>query len=259
MSWLYEHRYSLDGLRPLVEIAHWAVLSHVQPEDQDDVEQEIVISLIETIKKYGNKNKSYLTIVAKHQMYKYIRENYKKREKLRYIFETDRGEMVREIWELLNDGDARIDAIAVLATLPKRLIEIGYKRLDGEKLTDQESDYCTKQLAKLRPKLKIRRYANRLSDQERKRILDLHSKGMSMSKIARTMGRTNKAVMRVLAGRQTLSFQDWLDKMKMAAREDDEQIRQAFVNGNNISQIAREFKCGRKKVHRALDSHPNLK
>jgi len=46
MPWLYEHRYQLDGLQPLAEIAHWAVIFHVPSENRDDVEQEIVISLI---------------------------------------------------------------------------------------------------------------------------------------------------------------------------------------------------------------------
>ncbi|MBU1147706.1 MAG: hypothetical protein KKD11_05075 [Candidatus Omnitrophica bacterium] len=55
MSLLWEQRHRLDGLRPLVEIAHWAVIPQVPPEDQDDIEQEIVLELMQTVKKYGNK------------------------------------------------------------------------------------------------------------------------------------------------------------------------------------------------------------
>jgi len=256
MSWLYEHRHRLDSLRPLVEIAHWALVSHsLPPEERDDVEQEIVIHLIEAVEKYGDKGKSYLKAVARYEIYEYLHKKYREKEKLRYIFETEGGEVVRGMWKLLHDGDtdARLDTKATLATLPRRLIEIGYKRLNGEKLTDQESDYCTKQLAKLRPKLKCRRYGIHLSDREKKRILELHSGGMSMSKIARTMGRTNKAIMRVLAGRQTLSRREWLARMKMAAEERDERIRHLyFVERKSMNQVVNELHCSPIPVRRAI-------
>jgi DNA-binding NarL/FixJ family response regulator len=98
------------------------------------------------------------------------------------------------------DIDARLDAIATLSTLPKRLVQIGYKILDGEKHSEPDQHYWIRQKAKLRPKLNCRRYANHLSDWEKRRILHLHSEGASMCKIARTLGRSNRAVMRVLAG-----------------------------------------------------------
>lgn len=202
MSWLYNRRHQLDGLCPFIEIAHWAVVSHVTPEDRDDVEQEIVIYLIETVEKYGIsiKSKNYLKAVAWSRICRYLRKRYQERKRLYYVFENDKGEVVREIWDLLHDddGEARLDAIATLATLPKRLIEIGYKKLNGEKLTDQESDYCTKQLARLRPKLKCRRYGIRLSDREKRQIVQLHGEGLSLNEIMRIMGRTNRAVKRCL-------------------------------------------------------------
>jgi RNA polymerase sigma factor (sigma-70 family) len=260
MSWLYDHRRQLDGLCPFIEIAHWtvwAVVDRVSPEDRDDVEQEIVIHLIQAVEKYGVSSRSYLKRVARYRICDYLRKRYREREKLYYVSETDKGELVRGTWYLLHneDTDARLDAIATLTTLPKRLVEIGYKRLNGEKLTEKESDYCTKQLARLRPKLKCRRYGIQLSESERRRVLELHGKGVSMSKIARTMGRSNKAVMRILAGHQPLSRRDWLAKMKMAAKERDEQIRQAhFVEGRSINQIAKEFHCSRNTVRTAIAS-----
>jgi RNA polymerase sigma factor (sigma-70 family) len=258
MSWLYDRRHQLDRLGLLAEIAHWAVwavVDRVSPEDRDDVEQEIVIHLIEAVEKYGVSSRSYLNAVAKNRICDYLRKRYRERKRLYYVSETDKGELVSRTWDLLHDGDgdARLDAIATLATLPKRLIEIGYKRLNGEKLTDQESDYCTKQLARLRPKLKCRRYGIRLSESEKRRVLELHSKGMSMSRIARTMGRSNKAVMRILAGYQPLSRRDWLAKMKIAAEERKEQIRHVyFVEGRTINQIAKEFHCSRNTVRTAI-------
>ena len=44
MSWLYDRREQLDGLRPFVEIAH-RLIYPVPYYDRDDVEQEIVITL----------------------------------------------------------------------------------------------------------------------------------------------------------------------------------------------------------------------
>jgi RNA polymerase sigma factor (sigma-70 family) len=203
MSWLYDHRHQLDGLCPLIEIAHWAVwdvVDRISPEDRDDVEQEVVIHLIEAIEKYGERGKSYLKRVARYRICDYLRKRYREREKLYYVFENDKGEVVKEIWHLLHsdDGDARLDAIATLAALPKRLIEIGYKKLNGEKLSDQESDYCTKQLARLRPKLKCRRYGIRLSDREKRQIVQLYREGLSVTEIMRIMGRSNRAVKRCL-------------------------------------------------------------
>jgi DNA-directed RNA polymerase specialized sigma subunit len=108
-------------------------------------------------------------------------------------------------------------------------------------------------LARLRPKLRCRRYGIHLSDWEKKRILELHHKGMSMSSIARIMGRTNKAIMRVLAGRERLSRRDWLARMKMAAKERDRRIRHVyFVEGKNVHQIVNELHCSQSTVRRAI-------
>ena len=254
MSWLYEHRYQFDGLQPLVEIAHWITISHVPPEDQDDVEQEIVISLMQTVEKYGNKGKSYLKVVAWSRICGYLRTKYKQKG-LCYIYESDKGERAGGTWQFVHDGDtdARLDAIATLATLPRRLIQIGYKILNGEKLSEADQSYWSRQKEKLRSKLNCRRYANRLSDWEKRRILQLHSEGVSMCQIARTMERSNKTVMQVLAGNQPLSRRNWLAKMKMAAKERDERIRHAyFVDGKSRRQIEREFHHGVVTVRKAI-------
>ncbi len=256
MSWLYARRHQYDGLRPLIEIAHWAVTFHVPPEDRDDAEQELVVYLMQTVKKYGNKGKNYLWAVARHRIYSYLRTQYKER-RLFYIQDSTIGEIVGGICLSLNDGgaDARLDAEATLATLPERLIQIGHKLLNEEKLSEADQHYWINQKAKLRPRLGCRRYANRLSDWEKRRILHLHREGMSMCKIARTMGRTNKAVMRVLADHQPLSRRSWLAKLRMGTKEREEPIRLAyFVDGKTISQIAREFHCGRHAVRRAIRS-----
>ncbi|MBA7546456.1 hypothetical protein ES705_38848 [subsurface metagenome] len=257
MSWLYEHRHQLDGLELLVEIAHWAVIEHhLPPDDRDDVEQEIVIRLMQTVEKYGNKGKNYLWAVARNQICSYFNGKYKEK-RLCYIQATDSGEKANG--SLLGNHDrdivARLDAMAILVTLPERLIQIGHKILNGEKLREADQHYWINQKRRLRPKLNCRRYANRLSDWEKRRILHLHREGVPMCKIARTMKRTNSAVMRVLAGHQPLSRRGWLAKMEMAAKERDERIRHAyFVDGKGTHQIAREFHYGDHTVHKAIKS-----
>jgi len=72
-----------------------------------------------------------------------------------------------------------------------------------------------------------------------------------MSKIARTMGRSNKAVMRVLADIK-LSREEWLTRMKTIARERDERIRCAFLEGKSTHQIARELHVGVETVLKAV-------
>lgn len=250
MPWLYEHRHQLDGLQPLVEIAHWAVISHVPPEDRDDVEQEIVISLLQTVEKYGNKGGNYLKAVAWSRICGYLRTKYRQK-RLCYIHETEKGERAGGTWEFIHDGDAdaRLDAMVILATLPERLIQIGNKILNEEKLSEADHSYWRRQKAKLN----CRRYANRLSDWEKRRILQLHREGMSMCKIARTMERSNKAVMRVLAGNRPLSRRNWLAKMERASKERDERIRHAyFVDGKSTRQIEREFHHGVVTVRKAI-------
>ena len=253
MSWLYEHREQLDGLKPLVEIAHWAVIPHVPPEDQDDVEQEIVIRLMQTIEKYGNKGKAYLKAVARYRIYAYYRVEYQ-RKRLCYIDESEGGERAGGTLVFLRDGDgdARLDANTTLATLPERLIQIGHKLLNGEKLSESDQVYWRRQKAKLN----CRKYGNRLSDWEKRRILQLHREGVSISQIARTMGRTNKPITKVLidlAGYKQLSRQDRLDEMKRGEEGRDERIRHAyFVEGKSINQITKIFHHDHHTVRRVI-------
>jgi len=224
-SWLYERREQLDGLKPLVEIAHWAVIPHIPPEDQDDVEQEIVIRLMQTVEKYGNKGKAYLKAVARYRIYAYYLRRYKEK-RLCYIDESEGGERAGGTPAFLHDSDidARLDTNTTLATLPERLIQIGHKLLNGEKLSESDQVYWRRQKAKLN----CRKYGNRLSDWEKRRILQLHREGVSISKIARTMGRTNKPITKVLidlAGYKQLSRQDRLDEMKRGEEGRDERSR----------------------------------
>jgi DNA-directed RNA polymerase specialized sigma24 family protein len=254
MSWLYEHRYSTDGLRPLIEIAHSSTRHlYMSPQERDDIEQEVLISLLATIEKHGEKPKSYLELVARGAVCRYLRKKHHEAEIYQHILENGKGEIVQGTWEPLQDDsdfDARLDAIITLASLPKRLIEIGYKRLNGEKLNNTERRYESRQRQRLRTKLKMNGY--HLSDQEKKQILQMHNKGMSTLKIARTLGREFHTVERVL-GDKRRSRQEYLEQMRMAAKERDERIRYAYiVEGKSINQIVRELHVAKETVSRAI-------
>jgi hypothetical protein len=88
------------------------------------------------------------------------------------------------------DNEARLDAIATLTTLPGRLIEIGYKRLNGERLTEADEWYWVRHKAKLG----CRQRGDQLSDWEVRRVLQLHKEGLSVSMIAKAMGRSRRTI-----------------------------------------------------------------
>ena len=190
MSWLYERRDQLDGLRPFVEIAYPFRL-HVKPEDRDDIEQEIVVALIKVSQKHnGNTSPQLLKFCARGVVNRYWRKWYRQRNRSHRLYEDNRN-MAGESWNTVSiNRDARLDAIAMLATLPKRLVEIGYKRLNGEELNTADEWYWMRHKAKLN----CRKRGDQLSEWEKRRVAQLHKEGLSVSKIARTMGRGRKTV-----------------------------------------------------------------
>ena len=190
MSWLYERRDQLDGLRPFVEIAYPFRL-HVKPEDRDDIEQEIVINLIKVSqKRNGDTSLQLLKFCARCVVNRYWRKWYRQRNRSHRLYEDNRN-MAGESWNSVSiNRDARLDAMAMLATLPKRLVEIGYKRLNGEELNTADEWYWMRHKAKL----DCRKRGDQLSDWEKRRIAQLHNQGLSVSKIARTMGRGRKTI-----------------------------------------------------------------
>ncbi len=193
MSWLYERRDQLDGLRPFVEIAHHLIFP-IPFHDRDDVEQEIVITLIKVSRKHkGDTSPKLLNYCARCVVNRYWRKKYRERNRSRRLHESNKGEMVAEDWKFISengDMDTRLDAIATLATLPQRLVEIGYKRLNGEKLSEADEWYWMRHKAKL----DCRKRGDQLSDWEKRRVVKLYNQGMSITKIARTMGRGRKTI-----------------------------------------------------------------
>jgi len=192
MSWLYERRDQLDGLRPFVEIAHRLIIP-IPHHDRDDVEQEIVITLKGITDKRGEVAENYLWGAARNVVRLYWRKRYRQARRLRHLVESNRGEMVAETWKFVSDdgdNETRLDAIATLATLPKRLVEIGYKRLNGEELNTADEWYWMRHKAKL----DCRKRGDQLSDWEKRRVMQLHIQGLSVSKIAKTLGRGRKTI-----------------------------------------------------------------
>ena len=192
MSWLYDRREQLDGLRPFVEIAHRLVYP-VPYHDRDDVEQEIVITLKRVTDKRGETAENYLWGAARNVIRHYWRKQYRQARRFRHLVESDRGEMVAETWRFVSDNgdnEARLDALTMLATLPQRLVEIGYKRLNGERLSEADELYWMRHKAKL----DCRKRGDQLSEWEKRRVEQLHNQGMSVSKIARAIGRSRRTI-----------------------------------------------------------------
>ena len=192
MSWLYERRDQLDGLKPFVEIANRLIFP-IPPQDRDDVEQEIVITLKRVTDRHSDVGENYLWGVARNVVRLYWRKYYRQVKRFCRLYEGNRGEMVAEDWTFVSndgDGDARLDAIATLATLPKRLVEIGNKRLNGEELNTADEWYWMRHKAKL----DCRKRGDQLSDWEKRRVVRLHNEGLSVSKIAKSIGRGRKSI-----------------------------------------------------------------
>jgi len=181
MSWLYDHREQLDGLRPFVEMAYHVTYG-VDPCDRDDVEQDIVIALILVSQK--RKEPAYLWGVARKEVKRYWHRKLYREGKFRPFYEDE------DFTSPDGDNDARLDALAVLATLPKRLVAIGYDRLNGKELNAADQQYWIRHKAKL----DCRKNGRELSDGERRRIARLHDKGKSIYEIMKATGRHRKTV-----------------------------------------------------------------
>ena len=181
MSWLYEHRDQLDGLRPFVEIAYH-VTYNLPPSDRDDVEQDIVIALMRVSQRCSDT--PYLWGVARKEVKRYWSKKCYQATKFLHLYED--GNFASQN----GDIDARLDALATLLTLPERLVEIGYDRLNGKKLSAADQQYWVRH----KTKLNCRKNGREVSDWERRRIARLHDEGASVYQIMKATGRHRKTV-----------------------------------------------------------------
>ncbi len=181
MSWLYDRRDQLDGLRPFVEIAY-RITYGIDPCDRDDVEQDIVIALIRVSQRCSDP--AYLWGVARKEVKRYWCKKCYREGKFRPFYQDE------DFVSPDADNDVRLDALARLGTLPKRLVAIGYDRLNGKKLTAADQRYWIRHKAKL----DCRRNGREVSAWERRQIARLHEKGMSVYEICKATGRHRATV-----------------------------------------------------------------
>ncbi len=247
MSYLYEHREQLGNNKRLAEIAYSVTFS-IPPEDRDDVEQKIVVDLIEVKKKATTEH--YLWKAARHMVACYWEHYYREKERSLHFRESNRGEVTEVDWHYLSvsdDTDARLDAVAILSTLPPRLIEIGLKKLNGEPLTNAEVLYRQKRRNKLKPN----RPTGCISGEEKQRVIELNRKGLNNDEITRATGRSALSVRNVLkeAG-LTSAYQYQVERVR---QEKEALVRQAyFVERKSIIQIAIETHTWRKTVRQVV-------
>jgi DNA-directed RNA polymerase specialized sigma24 family protein len=210
--WLYEHREQLGEFQRFAEIAYFLTFG-IPYDDKDDVGQDIVLALKKEADKHNGKGDNYLWGIGRNIVRQYWYKKYRDRRIFCPLHENNRGEwaMVANVAKFISDdgdGDAQLDALATLNTLPPRLKAIGYKRLNGESLSKAESWYWAKE----KKKLNCRHHTNELSDWEKRRVIELHRKGLPVKTIAKTLGRSCVAVDMCLVKARLREAPPWMTK-----------------------------------------------
>ena len=195
MSWLYNYIDQLDGYRLYAEIAH-RFRRKVLPEDRDDIEQDIIIKLKEEADKHTEVTPAFLTVCARSLVAGYWRKKYRERRKFCRLYEGDKGEMVADRWEFVTpapDIESELDARDLLKTLPKRMIEVGQKRVDGQKLNNADKLYLCRQ------RHRLSKY-NWTNDEEIETMRRLYvDKGLTCVEVAKIVGKGRSTVQRNLS------------------------------------------------------------
>jgi hypothetical protein len=147
MSWLYNHREQLDGYQLYAEIAY-RFRPKVLPDDRDDIEMEIALKLKAEADRHTEVTLGFLYAVARNIVRTYWREKYRERRRFCRLYEGDKGEMIADKWKFVTpapDIEGRLDAIATLNTLPKRMVKAGVTRAEGGKLNNADKLYLCRQ------------------------------------------------------------------------------------------------------------------
>jgi hypothetical protein len=147
MSWLYNHREQLDGYQLYAEIAY-RFRPKVLPDDRDDIEMEIALKLKAEADRHTEVTLGFLYAVARNIVRTYWREKYRERRRVCRLYEGDKGEMIADKWKFVTpapDIEGRLDAIATLNTLPKRMVKAGVTRAEGGKLNNADKLYLCRQ------------------------------------------------------------------------------------------------------------------
>ncbi len=147
MSWLYNHREQLDGYQLYAEIAY-RFRPKVLPDDRDDIEMEIALKLKAEADRHTEVTLGFLYAVARNIVRNYWRKKYRERRRFCRLYEGDKGEMIADKWKFVTpapDIEGRLDAIATLNTLPKRMVKAGVTRAEGGKLNNADKLYLCRQ------------------------------------------------------------------------------------------------------------------
>jgi len=147
MSWLHDHQDQLDGYQLYAEIAY-RFRPKVLPDDRDDIEMEIVLKLKVEADKKDQVTLGFPYAVAKNIVRTYWRKKYRERRRFCRLYEGDRGDWIadgRKLIALAPDIEARIDAKALLNTLPERMVKAGAIRAEGGKLNNADKLYLCRQ------------------------------------------------------------------------------------------------------------------
>ena len=147
MSWLYNHIDQLDGYQLYAEIAY-RFRPKVLPDDRDDIEMEITLKLKAEADRHTEVTLGFLYAVARNIVRNYWRKKYRERRRFCRLYEGDKGEMIADKWKFVTpapDIDGRLDAIATLNSLPKRMVKAGVTRAEGGKLNNADKLYLCRQ------------------------------------------------------------------------------------------------------------------
>ena len=194
MSWLYNHRDQLDGYRLYAEIAY-RFRPKVLPDDRDDVEMDIILELKKVADREGEITEGYLVGCARNVVKTYWRKKYRERRRISHLYEGDKGLMIAGSWKIVSydpDIEARLDARAKLKTLPKRMVKVGLKRAEGERLNNADKLYLCRQRHRLSK-------FNWTTDAEIEQMRHLYiDEGLSSVEVAKITGRGRATVQRHL-------------------------------------------------------------
>ena len=194
MSWLYNHREQLDGYQLYAEIA-FRFRPKVLPDDRDDIEMEIVLKLKAEADRHDQVTIGFLYAVARNIVRTYWRKKYRERRRFCALYQGDKGETVADSRKLIApvpDIDSQLDAIAVLKTLPERMVKAGITRAEGGKLNNADKLYLCRQ------RHRVSKY--NWSDAEKiERMRQLYvDEGLPCAEVAKIVGKGRSTVQRQL-------------------------------------------------------------
>jgi hypothetical protein len=109
---------------------------------------EIALKLKAEADRHTEVTLGFLYAVARNIVRNYWRKKYRERRRFCRLYEGDKGEMIADKWKFVTpapDIEGRLDAIATLNTLPKRMVKAGVTRAEGGKLNNADKLYLCRQ------------------------------------------------------------------------------------------------------------------